>query len=312
MKPALLACAALLASPAARAEPGRTAAAFLQRPLGARAAGMGGAFAAVRGSLDSAQYNPAAIATVPRRTLASTYLSGFDGANHGFLAYAHPFPFGTVGASVLYYNAGGIDLSLSDGTTGRVTAEEDSAWALSYSLALAKSLYVGALYRFVRMELAETASASSSQGDFGVLWRTPLRGLSLGAAYQYLGPDIRFEEVGDPPPRTLRYGLAFHFPDVEISAADPSVDLEAFDMTLAADVAQTLHEEVSPRMGAELGLTPSYMTRVALRAGWVFGRDSESFTFGMGLRQGRLGLDYALGKGKDLGNLQQFSLTIDF
>ncbi len=303
----------LAAARPAGAEPGRTAAPFLQRTLGARASGMGTAFAAVLWGIDSVQYNPAALSTLSRPTLTSTYLNGFGGTNHSFIAYGQPLGrFGTLAPSLVYFDAGAIDLNLSDGTTGRVKAEEDIAWALSYALRLAYGLHLGATYRFVRINLAETADASTTQGDFGALWETPLKGLSVGGAYQYLGPDIKFEEAGDPPPKTLRYGIAYHFPDVDPTKIDPSVDLEEFDMTLALDQVHTLHERLSPRFGMEVGLKPSYSSRVAIRTGWIVGRDTESFTFGLGFRSGKISFDYAFGRGKDVGHLQQFSLTVAF
>ncbi|MFH1725164.1 MAG: PorV/PorQ family protein [Elusimicrobiota bacterium] len=307
-------CVLVAAPPRAEAEPGRTAAPFLQRALGAQAAGMGNAFVAVPGRADAIQYNPAAAATLDRKTLSSTYLNGFGGTTHGFLGYAHPVPHGTLAAGVLYFNAGRIDLNLSDGTRGRVTAGEDSAWTLSYAARLGSRLSLGATYRFVRLELAETVHATTSQGDFGLLWKVPgpLRGLSAGAAYQYWGPDITFEEVGDPAPRTLRYGLAYHFPEVSTKRIDPSVDLEEFDMTLTTDVIEVRHEKRSPRLGVELGLTPSFMNRIAIRFGWVFERAGESHTIGVGLRHRGVRFDYAFGGSPELGNLQQLSLTLTF
>jgi len=308
---ALLLCGA---ASGARAETGRTAASFLRRALGARAAAMGGAFVAVRNSADSLQYNPGALSTIGRRTVTTTYLSGFGGTSHGFLGYAHPLGRVTLGAGALYYNAGPIDLNLSDGTRSRVTAEENTAFTMAAAVQALKGLHLGGAVRWARLELAETAHATTVQEDMGMLWQLPgrLAPLSLGAAYQYLGPDIAFEEVGDPPPKTLRYGLALRLPSVDPVRVDPSVDLKALDMTLAADVAHTLHEDPSPRCGIELGLTPSYMNRVALRFGWVFQRSAESFTFGMGLHHQDLGLDYGFGSGKDLGNLQQLSLSYVF
>ncbi|MFA5139574.1 MAG: PorV/PorQ family protein [Elusimicrobiota bacterium] len=313
--PRPLALALLLALPGtAGAEAGLTAAPFLRRSLGARAAGMGTAFTAVRGSADSMHYNPGALSTLTRKTFSSTYLKGFAGATHGAVTYAHPFRFITLGAGAVYYNAGPIDLNLSDGTTGRVTAEENLAGLFCLSARLFPGFHVGGTYRFVRLELAEAARTTTSQGDFGALWRVPVPklGLSLGGAYQYLGPDIKFEEAEDPPPRTLRYGLALHFPEVDPKTVDPSVDLTELDVTLAADMVQSLHERRSPRVGAEFGMTPSYINRIAMRFGWVFGRDAESFTFGMGIQQGRFGLDYAFGEAKDLSSLHHLTMAFRF
>lgn len=311
--PLALGAAFLFAAAPAAAESGRTAAVFLQRTLGAQAAGMGNAFTAVRGRPDSLQFNPAAAATLESRTVTMTYLKGFGGTTHGFLGYAHPSRLGAFSASLLYFNAGVINLNLSDGTRGQVTAEEDFAGTLGYARGFGDWLYLGGTYRYVRLELAETAQASTSQGDFGLLLAPPqLRGLSLGAAYQYWGPDITFEEAGDPPPKTLRCGAAFRFPGLEADRLDPSVDLDAFDMTLTADWVKPLYEKASPRVGVELGLTPAMLQRLAVRLGWVFERPAESLTMGMGFRQGRFGLDYSFGSSPKLNHLHQLTVVAEF
>ena len=303
----------LLAGAPAAAESGRTAAVFLQRTLGAQAAGMGNAFTAVRGRPDSLQFNPAAAATLEHKTVTMTYLKGFGGTTHGFLGYAHPSKICAFSASILYFNAGMIDLNLSDGTRGQVTAEEDFAGTLGYARGFGDLVYLGGTYRYVRLELAETARTSTSQGDIGLLVAPPqLRGLSLGAAYQYWGPDIKFEEAGDPPPKTLRCGAAFRFPALEAERLDPSVDLDAFDMTLTADWVKPLYEKASPRVGMEIGLTPALLHRLAIRLGYVFERPAESLTMGMGFRQGRFGLDYAFGSSPRLDHLHQLTVVAEF
>lgn len=311
-----LALAALLVSGAGRpaaAEAGRTAAVFLRRALGARAAAMGGAHAAVLDpGPDAPQFNPAGLALVTRPALASSYLNGFGGVSHGHLAYAHPLRVGTLGAGLLYFNAGTLELNLTNGQRGTVTAEEDTAWTLSYGLPLAAGLSAGLTYRYLRLELAEAAHAVSHQGDGGILWRTPLPGVALGAAYQYHGGDIVFEEAGDPPPKTWRYGFALRLPSIDAKKVDPQADLEAFDLTLAGDVVNTVLDDPSPRAGLELGLTPASISRVALRFGWVFNRYAEGMTFGAGFRSGRLTLDYGYGSARELRALQNVTLGLLF
>lgn len=314
MRPAALALAAVLAaSPASAGEAGRTAAVFLKRPLGARAAAMGGAHAAVLDpGAEAPQHNPGGLARVPRPALSTSYLNGYGGVTHGHATYAHPTRLGVFGAGLLYFNAGDIDLNLSDGTRKRVVSERDLAWTGSYALALPGGLSVGATYRYLRLDLAETVHAVSHQGDAGAQWRTPLKGLSLGAALQYWGPDIVFEEAGDPPPKTFRYGAALRFPDVDATKVDPSVDLAAFDMTVAADLVQTLYEDASPRAGVELGLTPSLLSRVALRFGHVFKRQAEGTTFGAGFKAGRYSFDYGYGDAKELKGLSSVTFSVEF
>lgn len=313
MRGAALLVAALLAVLPAGAETGRTAAVFLKRAMGARAAAMGGAHAAVLDpGADAPQQNPSGLARLTRPALASSYLHGFGGVTHGNIAYAHPLRYGVVGTGLLYFNAGDIGLNLSNGTKRTVTSEEDLAWTLSYGAPLPYGFSVGATYRFLRMELAETASATSHQGDFGAQWRTPVKGLSLGAAVQYLGPDIVFEDEGDPPPRTFRYGAALRFPDIDASKIDPGVDLAAFDMVFAGDVVQTIHDKPSQRAGIELGLTPSLMSRVAIRLGYVFNRFSEGLTVGAGFRSGRFSFDYGHGDAKEMKALSNATFSMAF
>ncbi len=297
----------------ASAEAGRTAAVFLRRALGARAAALGGAYAAVAdGGPESTQYNPALVAALRRPALTTSYLSGFGGTSHGHLGWAQPLPYGTAAVGLLYFNAGSISVNRSDGQTGTVTAEEDTAWTLSYAAPLFWGFSAGGTYRYLRLDLAEAAHAVTHQTDMGLFWKPPIPYLTLGGAYQYWGPDIRFEEAGDPPPKTLRYGAAFRFPDLDAKVIDPKTDLEAFDMTVAADMVQSLFEPASPRAGLELGLTPAFMTRVALRFGYVLKRYSEGLTFGAGFRHGNVGFDYAYGSARDLPGLQNLTLTISF
>jgi hypothetical protein len=205
-----------------------------------------------------------------------------------------------------------MDMNLSDGTQRTVTAEEDTAFNLSYARELAVGFSFGATYRRLRLSLADTAQTSSNQGDFGLLWRSPLKGLTIGGAYQYLGPNITYEEAGDPPPRTLRYGAAYRVADIPISSLDSSIDAQRVDMTLASDIVETLHEKRSPRVGLELGMEPAFLDRFAVRFGWIFERDAESFTSGLGFREGRFLLDYAFGLSRNFNPLQQLTVSFQF
>lgn len=300
-----------LARPSA-AEPGQTAAPLLAKPLGARASAMGGAYTAVAGGTGSLQFNPAAPALLRRPELTTSYLAGIGGGNFGFLAYAHPTSLGTLSGGLEYFNAGKIELNLTGGKTGTVTAEQDTLVMLGYSANPLPSLSVGGTYKLLRTELAQTARADASLFDLGALWMSPWRGLSAGAAYLNIGPDIKFESIGDPPPRTARYGVAWKVDDLRAGGLDPSVSSVPLDLTLSADMVQVLREASSPRLGFELGILPAFVTRCALRFGWMFNEGPQSFTFGAGFQEGHLLFDYGFGVVKDFNPSQQFSLSYLF
>ncbi|MBI4347313.1 MAG: PorV/PorQ family protein [Elusimicrobia bacterium] len=302
----------LLAAAPAGAEPGRTAAAFLQRPLSAAQAAMGSTGAALYGRAASVEYNPAANAFLGSREATASFLAAPAGGQFGLLAYGHPSPFGTLTGSLSYFNAGSVELSLTGGERRTVTAEEDLAAGAAYSVSPLPGLALGAGVRWLRLALAETARADAALADLGALWRGPgeWAGLSAGAALQNLGSDIAFESAGDPPPRTVRYGVAWQTGVFSSRRVDPGGEIP-IDATLAADMVEVLREARSPRVGLELGLHPELMGRVALRFGWVFNRPAENLTVGFGVRRGRFLIDYALGSG-ELGPGHRFTLSAVF
>lgn len=307
---------ALLALPSASsaAEGGAAALSILERVLDGRAAGMGGAFAAVPGHIAALQYNPAGMAGIEKRAASMTFSPGLGGGQLGLLSYAQPLRLGrgVLGASVQYYNSGSMQLNLSDGTNAKVTAEEDIALQASYSFEPIPDLAAGASFKFVRSELAETASAAAALFDVGGLWRAPVQGLSFGAAYQNIGPDVKYEEVGDPPPRTARYGISYLTPQFDAHRIDPTSDAGNVDVRFTADMVHALEQEPSPRLGLEMGMEPFVLNRVALRMGYALNREVDSLTFGIGLREGRMVLDYAVGPSRDLTITHQFTLSTTF
>ncbi|MCX5788441.1 MAG: hypothetical protein NTX64_08085 [Elusimicrobia bacterium] len=179
-------------------------------------------------------------------------------------------------------------------------------------MTLLPGVAAGAGVRWLRMSLAGTARATAGLADLGALWRGSgaLQGLSAGAAWQNLGRDIKFESVGDPPPTTVRGGLAYTTGVFPARKIDPGDDVD-LDATIAADAVKVAREGLSPRLGLELGLHPDFLQRAALRFGWVFNRPGENLTAGLGLRTGRFFVDYAVGAG-DLGAVHQISVATSF
>lgn len=311
---AFLALALLPASAFGAGEGGVTALSVLERVLDGRAAGLGGAFAGVPAHIGALQYNPAGLAGIKKRSAAMTYTPGLGGGQIGLLSYAHPWKLGNgvLGGSVQYYNSGSINLNLSDGTTGKVTAEEDMAVQATYAFEPLPNLSLGSSFKFVRSELAEMAEATAALFDFGALWRAPIRGLSLGTAYQNFGPDIKYEEEGDPPPRTVRYGLSYLTPKIDSTRLDSSSDAGNMDFRFCADMVHALEQEPSPRLGVEMGLEPFVVNRVDVRVGWALNRVVDSMTFGVGFREGQFLLDYAVGPSRDLALTHQVTLSTTF
>jgi len=310
-RPAILALLVLAALPSLHAEPGLTGAGTLQRPFSARPVGLGESFVAVTGGLDSLGYNPAGTAGLARPELESTYLHGMADDDFGFLGYAHPLPGATVAAGMLYYHGGSVNLNLSNGTQREVTAQQDMVGLVSLGVPLGWGLCAGATAKFYRLELAEQARASGFAGDIGTLWHTPLQGLNVGASLQNLGPDVKFEQTADPLPMTTRFGAAYDFDLAKYHwVQENNFGFSRFLLTADA-LKRRGEKDLLPATGLEMGIGLGEDSYGALRFGYLFFRDISNFTFGVGFRQGRWLLDYALGVGRaDVSSTHQVTLGV--
>ncbi|MCM2268034.1 MAG: PorV/PorQ family protein [Elusimicrobiales bacterium] len=299
-----------LAAPAA-AEPGLTAAQSLTAPLGARSAAMGQAFTAVAGGAESLNYNPGALAFSRGFSVTASYLRGFDDAGHSFIGA--PLALGAVVLTpgYMHFNAGDIDLNLSDGTTGKVNAETDSAVYACAAWRLGGRLGLGATVKSVRLELAETATASSMLYDFGALYSAG-RGLTFGAALLNTGRGFKFEEASDPAPALKRLGAAWQVEINPPNLLDPSTDLVYSDAVLSADWISPYKDRGYYQAGAELNMEMTMGLLVSLRAGYLFDRAAEGMTFGFGFAGKKLALDISFDTGKELNARQQAGLTYKF
>jgi len=312
-KPALLALLLLAALPRLRAEPGLTGAQTLQRPFSARAVGMAESFVAVDGGLDSLGYNPAGLTRLSRPELQTTFTQGIANDDFGFLGYAHPLTGATVAGGLIYYNAGTIDLNLSDGTQGAVTAEQDFVGLMSVSVPLAAGLCAGGTAKFYSLTLAQQANAKGFAGDLGVIWHSPLKGLNFGAAIQDLGPDVKFEQTADPLPVTARFGAAYVFDLSETRYfQEGGYGLSRFLLTADA-VKMRAQAVLLPATGLEMNMGLGKLGSCALRLGYMFEQDLANLTFGVGFQEGRWRLDYAYGFMRDgITPTNQISLGVGF
>jgi hypothetical protein len=202
-------------------------------------------------------------------------------------------------------------LSFSNGTQSSVVAEEDYIGMLGWSMKLGGGLSAGVTARVFRFELAQQAAATGFAGDAGLQWASPLEGLTLGAAIQNAGAELKFEDAADPLPLTARAGAAYAYtwrPDPSI-AGTYYTDMR---FTATADAEQVRGETAFPAVGAEVAIDIGSGS-VALRGGWSFDPQlSSGLTFGAGLREGRFLLSYAQVSTGELGMVEDGSLTVKF
>lgn len=284
----------------------------LRRSLSPRSAAMADAYAAVPGGLSSLSSNPAGLSAAARPQLEATFTSGVLDDSFGFIGWAQPLPLGAVATGLSYYDAGKVDLHFTGGRTETRNAQRDFVGHLAWGLPLPGGLSVGATGKYYRFELAQEARAAGFAGDAGAQWKTPLKGLTLGAALQNAGPGVKFEVDSDPLPLTTRAGMSWSWGHGKAQADDSLSEATSTRFLASAEAIKVRDEALIGALGSELALDFGPTTSIALRAGWRLNSDSARLTVGIGMREGRFSLDYAMAEKRTLGQTHHAGFGVRF
>lgn len=302
------------AAPAAADEPryfsanaiGTTAADFLNLPMGARAAGMGGAYTAVSEEASGTYWNPAGLVQIPKLSAVFMRAQYVDEISYQYAAYAHRLSYDSVIAvSALLTDIGAItNTDVSGNNLGSFTPQ-DQVFTLSYSKAILEfsdkdiDVSIGVSAKYLKSRIYD--SAESFAGDIGVMTYNfgdiPYR---LAVTASNLGGGMKFDTESNPLPLTMKMG----------AAVSPFKN-----MLLATDVVFPKGNEMNVLVGAELALTPNELTRLCARAGLNMRemRDGlNGLSVGLGATLHFFTLDYAFVPLGELGTTHRISLTFDF
>ena len=266
--------------------PGTTAASFLKIGVGAKASAMGEAFTALASDGTSLYWNPAGLSELKAKELSATYNSWLEEIKQGYLSFTFPTRGGTVGVGSNYVDMGKIEGRDVEGSpTGDFTASDTHIF-IGYAGRLKKSSWgitVGTLQDVIKEDKKATFLAT-----VGFLYPVSDR-FTLGAVAQNIGSRLG----ADPLPLTFKVGAASRLKN----------------LVLALDVAKPQDNEIYYCLGAEWWLANPF----ALRVGYKTNQDAgEGITAGLGLKMGKVSLDYAYVPYGDLGSTHRISLGIKF
>ena len=274
---------------------GAETASFLDIGVGARGLGMGGAYTALADDANALYWNPAGLVRLEKREFSASHAEMFESTRLDFLAYAHPTSQGTFAAGLTYLSQGKID---GRDNLGRQTAGYDASDA-AVSLGYARKLEIadlGATFKYLRSHIGST-EAQGAAVDVGA--KRAFDRVSVGVALRNLGPGLKFQDQRNDLPLRLALGAAYKFAGGHAAAA------EAVNGPRGAGTDASFGGEY--QAVKNLYLRAGYTTRTAITGGSGFDV-ARGLTMGLGLRNEKWSLDYAILPSGELGRSHRFSL----
>ncbi len=190
------------------ASSGTEGASFLDIPVGAEPAALGGAYSAEAADAYAPTWNPGGLGFVDNTQLAGQHLSYLESIHYEYLSFVHPLREGSsIGGSVQYLGSGDIQATDISGNNIGTFSSYYAAYNLSYGRALNSRLSLGVTGKWINAAI-DDVTANAFAADFGSMYR--LRNdLTLAAVLTNVGSQLKFLEEGDSLPMAFHLGAAY-------------------------------------------------------------------------------------------------------
>jgi hypothetical protein len=292
---------------------------------GSRPGGIGKTFTGLADDVNASYYNPGGLALQEKSSFSITHeprgTADVKDIFYDYAAFAYNTGrYGTFCFDVVYSDVGKSDMTdENDRVLGQMHMY-GAAPSVYWSYPVRKDLGVGVGATYAYEHLTDQAGGTDDQLLFngGVLYKTPVKGLSGGLAFNNIGANKpgtwvnegEEEEVSWAPPRTMRLGVAYGVLSTDIN-----------DLTFAADASKllmNLNETLSDEFGQAVysgGAEYIYAKMIAVRAGYYDDSWGEikGLTLGFGFAYKGLSFDYArVPEGNLFGDRHRFTVGYQF
>jgi hypothetical protein len=302
---------------------------FLSVATDPRVVAMGEAETAVEGGSTSLFFNPAGMARMENGVQAvfgNTQWIADIKHYYGSVAIASPNDgYGVLGFTYQSVKYGDLLRTvLADNADGYVDAGTFSPVAVSlgmgYARALSDRFSIGARVAYNIQDLGDGFTQVDKNNnpiaagnklevlsfDFGMFYKTGFRSLNFAASIKNFSKEITYQREGFQLPLTFRIGLSMNVTELVSSGSEANPFLIAVDAINARDFPETIN------IGGEY----VFMKTLALRGGYMFGYDEQSYTVGLGLKHSfdgvGIGLDYAYTPFGVFGSVSRFAIQMFF
>jgi hypothetical protein len=272
---------------------GNSSAAFLRIDVGARPAGLGGAFTAIADDSAGVHFNPAGLAFVEHNELSATHNNWLGEIGGESITLLKQTQLGVLGLNLVGLYIADIKETSDKYEEAFNTKESfsalDGAFTLSFAQKLKETLSCGLNFKGIYQSIKEESGLGVAF-DFGTLYR--LREFAFGIAVQNVGSKLKIYKKAFPLPITLRGGISY----------------KVGKLLLAMDVSKPLKGSTCIHGGAEYKITQTLEARVGYRKGK---ERISGATFGLTLCVKNYRVDYGYIAGdENLGSAHQLSLII--
>ncbi|RMD96143.1 MAG: hypothetical protein D6814_11955 [Calditrichaeota bacterium] len=279
--------------------------AFLRTTVGARAAGMGNAYIAMKNDLHSIVANPAALAGISERRGTFDYVNHLLDIQSGFGAYLHPMASGNLAFSLFYQDYGKLDKLDEQGNEQGTFSANSFILTAAYARPSTEKLWLGAAIKYFRSNI-EDFSADGFAVDLGVYLSTSIfDNLQIGAGVFNLGKArTAFITTKEDLPTRLEVGVSKRLAHLPLEWALSLQKYPDEDLRFAAGGEFTLSENLFFRLGYN-----------SLGKDQKLGASSDRFagiSTGLGLSYEKYQFDYAYSSYGVVGSLSRFSVSIKF
>lgn len=281
----------------------------------ARALGMGEAYVANLGDIDSVCFNPAGLGKIKTSQIGFTHFKCLADTFYAFTGYGFPLDSRVIlASSVLYFDGGDIELNYTDGTSETKKAQQDIVLTLSVAKNISKNRFAGLNLKVISSRLLTEHDAITFGMDGGVIYnfgenklkKLLQKGLGIsikkdslnwGMALKNLGPKLKYGDEGDALPLSVNTGI------IDCLSLDQNHKINfAFDLIKPIDLTLRYHT----------GLEYRFRDFLALRVGSRIGYDTLQFTSGIGFNLIFLQVDYAFVSMSELPLNHRVSLVYRF
>lgn len=246
---------------------------ILKVDQGTRMSGMGGAFVAVADDIDAIYVNPAGLTHIERAEYSLSYTRWIARSNFYSGATAYNTNRGVLGVSVLAYRPEEMEETtiFQPLGTGRKLSSGDISIGAIYARKITDKLSFGFMARWTQ-ETLDSDRLSSIDINLGTFFHTGFKSLRLAMTFRNLGRDLRVVQESYRIPAAFHFGFAMEILGKQGGPAYLTVTGENY---YATDFSEPQY-----RVGGELW----FQNTLALRGGYKFRYDEETFSLGLGVK----------------------------